>query len=164
MVKADRYEPAFQRTMGEYAEHRGFVIDPAVVGHPKGRPIVEPAVPYVRESFFRGEQWLDLAHVQREARHWCMEIAGRCIHGTTRQRPLVVFEEVEHACLRPVNGPRFDAPQWAEPKVHPDHHVQFLKALYSVPTRYVGKIKQKGKQQSQPGEFRPDQLVQGLIW
>ena len=35
VVKADRYEPAFQRTMGEYAEHRGFVIDPAVVRHPK---------------------------------------------------------------------------------------------------------------------------------
>jgi len=139
VVKADRYEPTFQRTMGEYAEHRGFVIDPAVVRHPKGKPIVERGVPYVRESFFRGEQWLDLAHVQREARRWCMEIAGRRIHGTTHKRPLVVFEEVERACLRPVNGPRFDTPQWAEPSVHPDHHVQFLKALYSVPTRYVGK-------------------------
>ncbi len=32
-------------------------IDPAVVRHPKGKPIVERAVPYVRESFFRGEQW-----------------------------------------------------------------------------------------------------------
>ena len=139
VVKADRYEPAFQRTMGEYAEHRGFVIDPAVVRHPKGKPIVERAVPYVRESFFRGEQWLDLAHVQREARRWCMEVAGRRIHGTTHERPLVVFEELERVCLRPVNGPRFDTPQWAEPSVHNDHHVKFLKALYSVPTRYVGK-------------------------
>lgn len=139
VVKADRYEPAFQRTMGEYAEHRGFVIDAAVVRHPKGKPIVERGVQYVRESFFRGEQWLDLAHVQREARRWCMELAGRRNHGTTHERPLVVFEEVERACLRPVNGPRFDTPQWAEPCVHDDHHVKFLKALYSVPTRYVGK-------------------------
>jgi hypothetical protein len=139
VVKADRYEPAFQRTMGEYAEHRGFVIDPAVVRHPKGKPIVERGVPYVRESFFRGEQWLDLDHVQRAAEHWCMEVAGRRIHGTTRQRPLVVFEQLEQSCLRPVSGARFDTPHWAEPKVHPDHHLQFLKALYSVPTRYVGK-------------------------
>ncbi len=139
VVKADRYEPRFQRTMEEYAEHRGFVIDPAVACHPKGKPIVERGVPYVRESFFRGEQWLDLVHVQREARRWCMEVAGRRIHGTTQKHPLVVFEEVELACLRPVNGPRFDTPQWAEPSVHDDHHVKFLKALYSVPTRYVGK-------------------------
>ena len=139
VVKADRYEPSFQRTMEQYAELRGFVIDPAVVRQPKGKPIVERGVPYVRESFFRGEQWLDLAHVQREARRWCLEVAGRRIHGTTQKRPLVVFEEVELACLRPVNGPRFDTPQWAEPSVHDDHHVKFLKALYSVPTVYVGK-------------------------
>ena len=30
-------------------------------------------------------------------------------------------------------------PTGARPKVHPDHHVQVLKALYSVPTRYIGK-------------------------
>ncbi len=68
-----------------------------------------------------------------------MEVAGRRIHGTTPKRPLVVFEQVELACLRPVKGPRFDTPQWATPTVHDDHHVKFLKALYSVPTHYVGK-------------------------
>ena len=139
VVKSDRYEPIFQRTTEQYAEHRGFVIDPAVARHPTGKPIVERGVQYVRESFFRGEQWLDLAHVQREARRWCMEVAGRRIHGTTQNRPLVVFEQVELACLRPVKGPRFDTPQWATPTVHDDHHVKFLKALYSVPTHYVGK-------------------------
>ena len=33
----------------------------------------------------------------------------------------------------------FDPPSWSHCKVHPDHHVQFLKGLYSVPTRHVGK-------------------------
>ena len=122
VVKSDRYEPIFQRTTEQYAEHRGFVIDPAVARHPTGKPIVERGVQYVRESFFRGEQWLDLAHVQREARRWCMEVAGRRIHGTTQKRPLVVFEQVALACLRPVKGPRFDTPQWATPTVHDDHH------------------------------------------
>jgi hypothetical protein len=93
----------------------------------------------VRESFFRGESWLDLAHVQREAVRWCTEQAGQRIHGTTRQRPLVVFEEVERGALRPLERPRFDPPEWAACKVHPDHHVSFRKALYSVPTRHVGK-------------------------
>ncbi len=140
VVRSDRYEPEFQRTFNEYAEHRGFVIDPAVVRHAQGKPIVERAVPYVRENFFRGEQWLDLAHVQRQALHWCSEIAGRRVHGTTRQRPVVVFEQTERNALRPLSGDRFDTPKWAEGlKVHPDHHVMFAKALYSVPSFYLGK-------------------------
>ena len=33
----------------------------------------------------------------------------------------------------------FDVPHWSKAKVHPDHHVQVQKALYSVPTRFIGK-------------------------
>jgi hypothetical protein len=139
VTKADRYDPIFARTFSEYAQHRAFTIDAAVPRHPKGKPHVERNVQYVRESFFRGESWIDLAHVQREALRWCIQVAGQRIHGTTRHRPLVVFEQVEQAALRPLERARFDPPVWAACKVHPDHHVCFRKALYSVPTRYVGK-------------------------
>jgi transposase len=139
VTKADRYDPVFTRTFSEYAHYRGFVIDAAVPRDPTGKPHVERNVQYVRESFFRGESWIDLAHVQRDAPRWCVQVAGQRIHGTTRRRPLVVFEEVEKSALRPLERPRFDPPRWAECKVHPDHHISFGKALYSVPTRYVGK-------------------------
>jgi transposase len=139
VTKADRYAPVFQRTFDEYARSRGFVIDAAVARHPTGKPTVERNVQYVRESFFRGESWLDRDHAQREARRWCLEVAGQRVHGTTRQRPLAVFEDEERVKLTPLCGKRFDPPVWAEAKVHPDHHVQFQKALYSVPTRHVGK-------------------------
>ena len=139
VTKPNRYDPYFQRTFEEYARHRGFVIDSTVGGHPTGKPVVERAVPYVRENFFRGEQWLDLAHVQRDARRWCLEVAGMRVHGTTRKQPLVVFEQEEKQTLHPLQGERFDTPQWAELNVHPDHHIRFLKGLYSVPTRYLGK-------------------------
>jgi transposase len=139
VTKSDRYEPTFQRTFAEYARHRGFVIDAAVARHPKGKPHVERGVQYLRESFFRGETWLDCDHVQREAVRWCREVAGPRLHGTTRQRPLAVFENVEKPTLRPLERERFDPPTWARCKVHPDHHVQFQKAIYSVPTRHVGK-------------------------
>jgi transposase len=139
VTKADRYDPVFQRTFAEYARHRGFVIDAAVPRHAKGKPHVERGVQYLRESFFRGEQWIDRDHVQREAIRWCLETAGQRIHGTTRKRPLLVFENTEKAALQPLRGERFDPPVWAECKAHPDHHIQFQKALYSVPTRHVGK-------------------------
>jgi len=137
VAKADRLDPFFQRTFNEYARYRGFVIDPAVPRHATHKPFVERQVPHVRESCFRGETFIDLAHVQREAIRWCLETAGTRVHGTTRRRPLGVFEEEERAALRPLTGERFDTPHWADCKVHPDHHVQFRRATYSVPTRYV---------------------------
>lgn len=139
VTKADRYDPVFGRTFAEYAEYRGFVIDAAIPRHPTGKPHVERQVQYLRENFFRGESWIDRDHVQREAIRWCREIAGQRIHGTTRQRPMQVFEAVEKEKLTPLARERFDPPVWSECKVHPDHHVQFQRSTYSVPTRHVGK-------------------------
>ncbi|MFQ5700174.1 MAG: IS21 family transposase, partial [Myxococcota bacterium] len=139
VTKADRYDPVFQRTFAEYARYRGFVIDAAVPRHAKGKPHVERGVQYLRENFFHGEHWLNLEHVQREATRWCLTVAGQRVHGTTRKCPLAVFEDVEKPVLNPLESERFDPPEWAECKVHPDHHIVFRKALYSVPTRHVGK-------------------------
>jgi hypothetical protein len=52
--------------------------------------------------------------------------------------PLEVFEAEEKSQLIPLQGERFDTPTWAQCKVHPDHHVRFAQALYSVPTRWIG--------------------------
>jgi hypothetical protein len=139
VTKADRYDPVFERTFEEYAVYRGFVIDPAVPRMPTGKPQVERGVQYVRENFFRGETWLDIEHVRRDARKWCMYTAGLRTHGTTRKRPLEVFEAEEKAALLPLTRERFDTPSWATCKVHPDHSISFLKALYTVPTEYIGK-------------------------
>ena len=138
VTKADRYDPIFQRTFDEYAAHRGFVIDAAVVRHATGKPKVERNVQYVRESFFRGETWIDVEHVRREAVRWCTEVAGKRTHGTTRRKPLVVFAAVEKQALSPLVADRFDPPTWQRCKLHPDHHFQFDRGLYSLPTRYVG--------------------------
>ncbi|MEM9463541.1 MAG: IS21 family transposase [Myxococcota bacterium] len=139
VTKADRYDPVFQGTFEEYARYRGFVIDAATARSPTHKPHVERAVPYVRDSFFRGETWLDLDHVQREARRWVLEVAGMRIHGTTRKRPWEVFETVEKDKLIALLRERFDPPLWkSDVKIHPSHTVVFDKAFYTVPTRYVG--------------------------
>ena len=139
VTKADKYDPFFARSFEEYARYRGFVIDAADVESPTHKPRVERSVQYVRENFFRGEDWRDLEHVQRDARRWCLSVAGLRVHGTTRKRPLEVFEAEEKAALAPLEKERFDPPKWAECKVHPDHMICFGQALYSVPTRHIGK-------------------------
>jgi transposase len=136
VLKANRYDPVFQRTFDEYANHRGFVIDSTVVRHATGKPHVERQVPYVRENFFRGEDFLSRDHAQREAVKWCLETAGKRIHGTTRKRPIEEFERFEKMALEPLKKGLFDTPSWAELKVHPDFCVRFNYALYTVPHEY----------------------------
>ena len=135
VVKSDRYEPIFNKTFLEYSQYPGFIIDPAVARHPKGKATVERQIPYVRENFFKGEEFIDRDHVQREAVKWCMNEAGMRIHGTTRKRPRIVFEEQEQGLLLPLREERFDVPKWGSGKAHPDHHIRFNNAMYSVPTR-----------------------------
>jgi len=136
--RADRYAPVLERVFLEYAQFRGFVVDPALPGHAQGKPKVERGIPYVRQDFFRGESFRDLADMQARAVCWCRDIAGTRVHGTTRQVPRLVFETVEQATLLPLAPEPFDRPTWAQCTVHPDHHIQFRRALYSVPTRYIG--------------------------
>ena len=138
VARADRYTPGINRVFLEYAQYRGFLVDPAVPAHPTGKPKVERGIPYARQDFFRGETFYDLAELQRRALVWSRDIAGTRVHGTTRQVPRVVFETVEHPALLPLAPEPFDRPMWAWATVHPDHHIQFRRALYSVPTRYLG--------------------------
>ena len=136
--QSDPYTPRFNRTFLEYANYRGFLPDPARPVHPQDKPVVENNVRYVRERFFKGETFIDLDDVARRALVWCREVAGRRVHGTTRRVPLEVFEAEEKPLLMPLQAERFDPPTWAQCKVHPDHHVRFAQALYSVPTRWIG--------------------------
>ena len=139
VVKSSRYEPVFNRTFLEYSQHQGFIIDPAVARHPQGKATVERQIPYVRENFFKGEEFIDADHVQREALKWCTDVAGMRVHGTTRKRPRIVFEEQERSFLLPLREERFDVPKWSTATVHPDHHIRVGHALYSLPTQYIGK-------------------------
>jgi transposase len=136
--QSDPYTPRFNRTFLEYATYRGFLPDPARPLHAKDKPVVENHVRYVRERFFKGETFIDLDDMARRALLWCRQVAGRRIHGTTRRVPWEVFEAEEKPQLIPLRGEPFDTPTWAQCKVHPDHHVRFEQALYSVPTRWIG--------------------------
>ncbi len=139
VVKADRYEPVFNKTFQEYSQHRGFIIDPAPVRHPEAKGCVENQIKYVRGNFFAGEEFTDREHTQRSAITWCRTTAGLRLHGTTRKRPLVVFEQEELKSLLPLSPERFDVPVFADCIVHRDHHIQFKRAIYSLPTQYIGK-------------------------
>jgi hypothetical protein len=88
--------------------------------------------------------------------------------------------------MQPEPTSPFDVPTWSEAKVHPDHHVQIQKALYSVPTRFIGKVlevrfdrssvrlylgadlvkvharKQPGQRSTDPNDFPPGKAAWAL--
>jgi transposase len=131
----DALAPIPTRGFLEYSQARGFLIDPARVRHPKDKPHTERSMQYVRERFWKGGTFVDLADTRMQARRWCLEVAGQRVHGTTRRLPLVVFQEEEQAALLPYDGVPYDVPLWGQVTVHPDHHVAFQYALYSAPSR-----------------------------
>jgi len=137
--KANPTEPRLNQAFVEYAQDRGFLIDATRVRHPKDKPRVERAVPYVRRSFFAGEHFVDRSDAQRRAQCWCATTAGLRVHGTTACRPAEHFAAVEAPALSPVPSGVYDLPHYATPKVHRDHHIEVAKALYSVPGNLIGR-------------------------
>jgi hypothetical protein len=138
VIEAENTAPRFNDVFLEYAQARGFVVDAARVRTPTDKPRVERVVPYVRNNFFAGEEFMDLSHVRVMAETWCRETAGARIHGTTQLRPIEVFRCEELPLLLPLPGTSFDTPVWSDPKVHRDLHVEVDRALYSVPRRFLG--------------------------
>lgn len=138
VLKPEALAPTLVPAFLDYCQGREIFVDPARVRSPKDKPRVENQVPYVRESWFDGEQFTGLAHARSSAEEWCRDIAGARIHGTTRKVPREVFEASEKATMLPPPDSLYDVPVWIEKvKVHPDHHIQALQALYSVPTHYL---------------------------
>jgi transposase len=137
VTDADAVNPRLSSGWLDYAQHAGFVTDPARVRRPKDKPRVERVVQYVRGNFWAGESFTDLADAQERVAQWCTRRAGMRIHGTIQARPLEVFTETEAAALLGVPA-AYDVPVFTRVKVHRDFHVEVAKSLYSVPTAFLG--------------------------
>ena len=73
---ADPLAPRPTAAFLEYSQVRGFLVDSARPRHPRDKPHVERGVPYVRERFWKGGSFRDLADARRQAERWCLEVAG----------------------------------------------------------------------------------------
>lgn len=109
VTDADAVNPRLSTGWLDYAQHAGFVTDPARVRSPKDKPRGERAVQFVRGNFWAGEHFSDLVDAQARAEQWCSVRAGMRIHGTIQARPVEVFTRVEAPVLLPVPQP-YDQP------------------------------------------------------
>ena len=125
VASADATEPRLNDAFREYAQTRGFAVDPARVRSPRDKPRVERCVQYVRSNFFAGEYFRDIDDCRARAEYWCSQTAGMRIHGTTRMRPAEVFAADEttpaQTCTRGgVRHPDLETPQGGPGPARPD--------------------------------------------
>lgn len=138
VTDADDTDPRLCQGFVEYAQWAGFFVDPARVRAPQDKARVERNVRFLRDSFWAGETFVDLAEAQAAVEDWCRARAGMRTHGTTGLHPIEVFTEHEAPVLAPAPAGRYDLPIYRDAKVARDHHVQIAKALYSVPGGLIG--------------------------
>ena len=139
ILHASVQEPVVQRAYRECAEHYGFRIDPNPPRQPhlKGK-VEQGGVHYVKRNFLAGRAPAPTDDLNRKLRHWCSEVAGGRVHGTTQRRPREQFEQVERAALRPLPSTPYDLAIWKQAVLHRDCHVVFEGSYYSAPHRLVG--------------------------
>jgi len=139
VIKADLYDPKFNRGYEELAHHYGIIIDPARSGKPRDKARVERVIPYIRDSFWSGRDFTSLEEINKQATEWCLKVAGVREHGTTHQQPLTLFRLAEEKQLGPLPAAPFEIATWHQAKVAHDCHIQVNGTLYSVPYQYAGK-------------------------
>jgi transposase len=136
IVKACFDDPLVQQSYRECAEHYGFLIAPCRPRTPRHKGKVEQGgVHYVKRNFLAGREPTGITQANQEVQTWCTTTAGLRLHGTTREKPLVRFEETERGRLKPLPVAPYDLATWKEVTVGADGHITFDNAYYSVPCR-----------------------------
>jgi transposase len=139
ITKAVRDDPQVQQSYRECASHYGFLIAPCRPRTPEHKGKVEQGgVHYVKRNFLGGRQPTTIIQANQDVLVWCNTTAGLRVHGTTKEKPLLRFQDVEQARLQPLPETPYDMAVWKKIKVHRDCYVEFDKAHYSVPYRLVG--------------------------
>jgi transposase len=136
--KSDPLSPKITDAFLEYAQARGFVVDPARARRPTDKARVERSVRIVRDDCYGGEVIETREQATERARYWCASEYGQRRHSRTLRRPAEHFETVEAPALLLMPIEPYDVPHWRDPKVARDHYAQVLGALYSLPTKYIG--------------------------
>lgn len=137
--KPDLYDPKINRAYAELATHYGALVDPARAVRPKDKARVERQMPYIRDSFWAGREFVSVEHMQTAAVDWARDVAGRreCrpLGGAA---PIAVFEAIEAEMLLPLPDTPFTLARWSTATVGPDIHVKVGRTLYSVPWKLIG--------------------------
>jgi transposase len=127
----------YQEDFFRFCQHYGTVPDAARPATPTDKGRVERDIGYAKGNAFRGRDFAGFEEATAHLVRWRDEVANVRVHGTTRRRPVDLFEE-ERAHLRPLPSEPYEVCLWGHYRVRKDCHVHVDGNYYSVPYTLVG--------------------------
>lgn len=126
----------YQEDFFRFCRHYGTVPDAARLATPTDKGRTERDIGYAKGSCFRGRSFASLAEARAHLAQWRDEVANVRVHGTTRRRPVDLFE-AERPHLGALPAEPYEIAEWGLYRVRKDCHVHVLGNYYSVPYRWV---------------------------
>lgn len=130
------YEPIFQKDYKRFADHYGCLLTPCRVYQPQEKGKVESGIKYVKNNFFAGREFDDYTDMEKQLKEWNQKVNDR-IHGTTKVKPIDLYNESERGALKPLVKEEFKMVDWQVRKVGKDCHIHLYNNYYSVPAKYA---------------------------
>jgi len=124
----------------DFSAHYLFEPSPCNVKSPHEKGRVERNVQYVKKNFLAGRTFLSLTALNFHAFSWRDQVANCRIHGSTKQRPIDLFqrEEKPHLILLPERD--YDVRITTSVKSTSQSLVQFETNRYSVPSAHACRL------------------------
>jgi transposase len=147
ILKASWDDPLATRAYHGLAEHYGFAISACRPYTPEHKGGVENDMRYIKRSFWpeirireekKGHTIPRFSRVIEYLSTWNDQVSEpRDVGKVGRTVQELFSEEIHH--LKPLPSSRWEPEHWAFAKVQSDWQIQFDKAFYSVPYRFIGK-------------------------
>jgi len=140
VLKANFYEPEYQKEFKQFADYYGFIIDPCKVRQPQEKGKVESGIKYVKNNFFKGRSFKSKSDMEYQLHQWQENVCNKRIHGTTKKIPEIVFQETEKNKLKALPDKRWECYRIEKRKVSTTCHIVTDNNYYSVPYKYINEI------------------------
>src|SRR5713101_5264004 len=121
----------------DFATYSGFAPHPCKPYRAQTKGKVERGIGYVRQNFWCGLHYSDLADLNAQALGWMNDIANPRVHGTTGEIP---FERLTKEALQPLAHQRFDTSIKTERYASRDCLVSYDGNFYSVPAAWANQM------------------------
>ena len=138
ITKACYYDPNVQRSYEELAQGYGFIISACPPREPKKKGRVESGVKYVKNNFVPLRTFKDLQDANIQLKQWITGTAGNRTHGSTFEKPLSRFCDIEQYQLKSLPDFLPEITVWKKVPLYKDCHVRYLKCKYSAPYQLYG--------------------------
>ena len=137
IVLANFYEPIYQEQYKRFADHYNFLPSPCRVRKPQEKGKVESGIKYICNNFFAGRSFNNNKEMNEALSKW-LEKCNNRIHGTTKKRPIEIFNNEEIDALIKLPALEFELSSWHKRKVGRDCHISLDNNYYSVPSIWSG--------------------------